>query len=275
MCGQFLNYCLFQSLEPELVTTIRARLEEREQAKVRRARKKSMRKSVSEEISRSAPSPQASPEAAEPCLSQAEQSQNVEDEQSTESLLSSEDKTELSNDGKDLSPLVSNLEAALDLKEINEELQLRRRTKSSPGLPHAIAEEEECDVVSPTKTAWKTPEPSSPTTSPIIEAQETPVSSKKKAAGRFAPKGAKFRDASNLLSSSQQGTHFAPWAGIVSSPKSPDSVPLSVILQEQENSAKQMKRKTPPKKEEDGRQQRRRTSGSVSWNEVRDLCFSS
>ncbi|KHJ79595.1 hypothetical protein OESDEN_20753, partial [Oesophagostomum dentatum] len=114
------------SLEPELVTTIRARLEEREQAKLRRARKKSMRKSVSEEISRSAPSPQASPEAVEPCLSQAEQPQNVEDEQSTESLLSSEDKTELSNDGKDLSPLVSNLEAALDLKEINEELQLRR-----------------------------------------------------------------------------------------------------------------------------------------------------
>ncbi|KHJ74736.1 hypothetical protein OESDEN_25648, partial [Oesophagostomum dentatum] len=143
-----------------------------------------------------------------------------------------------------------------------------QRTKSSPGLPHAIAEEEECDVVSPTKTAWKTPEPSSPTTSPIIEAQETPVSSKKKTAGRFAPKGAKFRDASNLLSISQQGTHFAPWAGIASSPKSPDSVPLSVILQEQENSTKQMKRKTPPKKEEDGRQQRRRTSGSVSWSEA-------
>lgn len=58
-----LNRILYRSLfiqspEPELVTTIRARLEERERAKARRARKKSARKSVSEGVSFSAVAPQ-------------------------------------------------------------------------------------------------------------------------------------------------------------------------------------------------------------------------
>ncbi|RCN46798.1 hypothetical protein ANCCAN_07112 [Ancylostoma caninum] len=267
---------LLNSPEPELVTTIRARLEEREQAKARRTRKKSARKSVSEGVSFSAPAAQESPVVEEKGVPHTEPLREIEKDELSGHSDSVDERSEATLTEKDVLALENDIRASLDLKEINEDLLFRRSRKSSSVQPESIAEEDESEKRTSPKTAWKAPqcEASSPIASSVLEVEGTPTSSKKKSAGRFTPKGTKFRDASNLLLDSQPGTHFAPWAGVASSPPSASAPLMSTILQEEVENAKHTKAMPPAKvaspalKVEGGRQQRRRTSGSVSWSET-------
>ncbi|VDK71584.1 unnamed protein product [Cylicostephanus goldi] len=135
---------------------------------------------------------------------------------------------------------------------------------------NSIVEEDEIISTAPQKPAWKAPDlqVSPPVTSPIFDANATPpTTSKKKSAGRFTPKGTKFRDASELLAGTQPGTHFAPWAGTATSPQNSITPLATVILQEEKETSKRVNKETIPVKPASISHQRRRTSGSVSWSE--------
>ncbi|KAK6015607.1 hypothetical protein OSTOST_18967, partial [Ostertagia ostertagi] len=142
------------------------------------------------------------------------------------------------------------------------------RDSSSPHHSGDVKEVEK-PVSSALPSAWKvtvSPTPS-PISSPLL-LEESVISSKKRGAGRFTPKGAKFRDASSLLCETERGTHFAPWAGVTTTQQKPDVVPLSEILKKEAETVKQSKSATLPSKQEHDHAQRKRTSTNVSWTET-------
>lgn len=115
-------------------------------------------------------------------------------------------------------------------------------------------------------------EPTSPTIQSTEDSCESSVKTsnvlmphKKMPAGRFTPKGVKFRDAYHLLVNTQSGTHFAPWAEIATSP--PGVVSMHEILKEemdkQRNEAINVV--TSPLEKETRSGQRK---FSMSWNEA-------
>lgn len=90
--------------------------------------------------------------------------------------------------------------------------QYFQKEEDTPPLSE-VAVEKSASATCLSQSAWKVADiPSPPPLSSLVSIEASASSSKKRLQGRFTPKGAKFRDASNLLSEEQeQGTHFAPW----------------------------------------------------------------
>ncbi|KAJ1349471.1 hypothetical protein KIN20_005044, partial [Parelaphostrongylus tenuis] len=119
-------------------------------------------------------------------------------------------------------------------------------------------------------------EPTSPATQSPMDLCESSdatssvsVSHKKVRAGRFTPKGVKFRDANHLLMDTQSpsDTHFAPWAETTTSSNNSDLPSMHQILQEEMDkhakeaisiSASCLKEKT----------KSNQRKSSMSWNET-------
>ncbi|KAK6727500.1 hypothetical protein RB195_005280 [Necator americanus] len=268
------SFYLPDSHEPELVTATRSRLEERERAKTRRARKKSTRKSASEGVA-STPPFQFVLEVRETSKVESEATQVVVNEELSTHGRNSETVTKkketmINEESKKrcISALADSVHSFLHVKGINEKSLLRMSKQTSSFEAERIAEEDESDQPPRAMSAWKLLEGTSPSSvaSPSFETQDSLTSSKKRGKGRFTPKGTKFHDASNLLHETQQDTHFAPWAGVANSPLGTSTPSMSMTLQEMEDT-KHMKAKPLALKQESGCRKQRRTSGNVSWSE--------
>lgn len=220
--------------EPDLVKGIRSRLLEREQSKAaKRSRKKSTRLHGLVETSL-------------PAVKQNFQDQDISWSE------------EVPNCEQKLQGEVSSIAVDSDLS----------KEEDTPPLSE-VAVEKSASATCLSQSAWKVADiPSPPPLSSLVSIEASASSSKKRLQGRFTPKGAKFRDASNLLSEEQeQGTHFAPWAK-TASPVSESAGPsLCDILREESENAKKSSRGSASSSTKAEGIPRRRTSGSMSWSE--------
>ncbi|KAK6060575.1 hypothetical protein COOONC_01768 [Cooperia oncophora] len=167
---------------------------------------------------------------------------------------------------------------------------VRHKRKNTEPLELESAREEKESVSPVLRTTWNAPvSPSAPTSLSVLP-DEAVITPKKRGTGRFTPKGAKFRDASNLLCEPERGTHFAPWqvlsglsvllelfffndfinrAGITTAHQKFDVTPLSEIFEKEAEIAKLPKKATSPLLKQEGNRTRcRRSSGKVSWSET-------